>query len=322
PNPTQQAQPRRATMHTTTASPILLAKSPSTRFAPLCNKSLRSMALAGCISLAFLSPAIAADFSGSLKGVSITDAQATNKPPNASFTYTISSNTVTFNAGGTTDPDGTITKYQWDLGNGTKGEGITYSYQLVSNETNLKVTLTVIDNANAAALSQQAVSLVPVCSGTKGPFPSSPTKSDGTGNFLILTKIVLDCSATTQSIGAYLASSNTADRTVKYVIFSDSDNNPNEIVYNSASIQGGNGAYQNYPMAYNMTPGSYWIGVAENPKDQYWPQLKYSDGTYQYRLVKITQAEYDNLATGNKFSGFSNAPISGSNKNYGLTINF
>lgn len=123
-------------------------------------------------------------------------------------------------------------------------------------------------------------------------------------------------------MGAYLTASNTPDRTIKFVIFSDNDNNPGEIIYNSESIQGGDAIYKDLPVFYKIKPGAYWIGVAENPKDQYWPQLRFNDGTYQYRLVKIDQNEYDNLSVGKKFIQLSNTPISGENRNYGLKINF
>lgn len=186
PDPTQQAQPRRATMHTTTASHIILAQAPSPRFAPLCIKSLRSMALAGCISLAFLTPATAADFSGSLKGVSITDAQATNKPPTATFTYTQNGDIVTLDASGSSDPDGTISKYKWTFGDGTTSEGATATYTL-SGTSKLNVTLTVVDNNNGVALSQQTIT--PASKGIADDFSANTASSytSVTGNILTVS---------------------------------------------------------------------------------------------------------------------------------------
>lgn len=156
-NHTQQAQLRRATMHTTTASHILVAQAHTNRYAPpLCSKGLLFMAVAGCLSLAFLAPAIAADFSGSLKGVSITDAQAINKPPVANFTHSINGDTVTFTAGGSYDSDGTISKYSWNFGDGSLGEGVSVSHQYSPLAT-AAVTLTIVDDKNGVAIAQQTI---------------------------------------------------------------------------------------------------------------------------------------------------------------------
>lgn len=66
-------------------------------------------------------------------------------PPVASFTYTINELSVTFNATSSYDPDGNITTWLWDFGDGAGGTGeiITYNY-LLSGTYN--VTLTVVDN--------------------------------------------------------------------------------------------------------------------------------------------------------------------------------
>lgn len=143
-------------MYSTTAFDMLPAQTPSTHFAPFCSKGATSSILAGFILLAFLSTATAADFSGSLKGVSITDAQVTNKPPTAVFTYKQDGGTIIFDASGSSDPDGSITKYKWGFGNGTASEGVTTTYTL-TNTANFQVTLTVIDNNNGVALSQQTI---------------------------------------------------------------------------------------------------------------------------------------------------------------------
>lgn len=119
------------------------------------NASTTTM-LTGLLSLCFLSPAMAADFSGSLKKVTLTDAQSVNKPPVAAFTYSQDGQTFFFDAAGSSDPDGSISKYKWDFGDGKVAEGITATYSLVG-ESSFKVTLTVIDNSSGAALSQQTV---------------------------------------------------------------------------------------------------------------------------------------------------------------------
>ena len=112
--------------------------------------------LAGLLSLSLFTTATAADFSGSLKGVTITDAANTNKAPVATFTYSISGDTVSFDASGSTDPDGTITAYKWDFGDGKSGVGASTTHTYVS-KGNFNVILTVTDNAQGVALHNQLV---------------------------------------------------------------------------------------------------------------------------------------------------------------------
>jgi len=143
-------------MYTPIASHKLPENPSLTRFAPCCTKGVQYAVLAGFIFLGALSTAAAADFSGSLKGVSITDAQATNRPPAAAFTYSISGNTVSFDASGSSDPDGTISQYKWDFGDGTTGSGAQLQH-VYSAQTAMPVTLTIIDNQNGVTLSQKEI---------------------------------------------------------------------------------------------------------------------------------------------------------------------
>lgn len=122
----------------------------------LCTRGMHYLVLAGLLCLTLLTAVTAADFSGSLNSVAITDAQVTNKPPIAVFTYRRDGETITFNASGSSDPDGSITKYKWDFGNGPTSEGVTTTYTL-TNTANLRVTLTVVDNKGGVTLSQQTI---------------------------------------------------------------------------------------------------------------------------------------------------------------------
>lgn len=92
----------------------------------------------------------AASFDGNLKSVSITDAAGTNTPPTAVINYSKDGNTINFDATGSSDPDGNIASYSWNFGDGTTGEGATITHQLLSQPSD--ITLTVIDNKGAAAL--------------------------------------------------------------------------------------------------------------------------------------------------------------------------
>ena len=71
------------------------------------------------------------------------------EPPVASFTYSPSApevgETVTFDAGNSYDPDGEITNYAWDFGDGTNGTGVTATHSYASASP-YSVKLTVTDN--------------------------------------------------------------------------------------------------------------------------------------------------------------------------------
>ncbi|MCL0082384.1 PKD domain-containing protein [Dehalococcoidia bacterium] len=73
----------------------------------------------------------------------------TLQPPIASFAYfpdeTIVDQPITFNASGSSDPDGEIISYEWDFGDGTSGTGkvIEHTFALAGDYT---VTLTIADN--------------------------------------------------------------------------------------------------------------------------------------------------------------------------------
>lgn len=97
--------------------------------------------------------ALAFSFAGSLQGVTITDAAGADKAPTAAFTATPNGNTVTLDASGSTDSDGTIGSYRWDFGDSTTGSGskVTHTY---SADGTYPITLTVVDNGGAVALSQ------------------------------------------------------------------------------------------------------------------------------------------------------------------------
>lgn len=119
-------------------------------------KAFHTAALTSILIAACSASALGADFSGKLKGVTITDAQEANKPPVATFTYTVSGNTVSFNAGGSSDLDGTITAYKWDFGDGSVATGATVNHNYL--ETSKKdITLTVVDNDNAISIFQIAL---------------------------------------------------------------------------------------------------------------------------------------------------------------------
>ncbi|MBL7117388.1 MAG: carboxypeptidase regulatory-like domain-containing protein, partial [Candidatus Syntrophoarchaeum sp.] len=90
-----------------------------------------------------------------------------NNHPLASFTYTpenpIINQTITFNASNSTDPDGTIEKYEWDFGDGnitnTTEAIITHSY---SQAGDYVVNLTVTDDEGAKNTASKTITVSPL----------------------------------------------------------------------------------------------------------------------------------------------------------------
>jgi len=116
------------------------------------------IALLGTFSMVMLhsESVIADDFAGTLKEVTITDTLSTNTPPQAIFTFSIQDTNVQFDASNSNDTDGYVTEYHWDFGDGTTATGVQVSHQY-TDRTNKAVTLTVIDDGNAASLLQQQI---------------------------------------------------------------------------------------------------------------------------------------------------------------------
>jgi len=94
------------------------------------------------------------------------------RPPTASATATPTSGdaplTVKFDGSGSKSPDGTIAKYDWDFGDGTKGTGAMASHDYAKPGT-YAATLTVTDNFNATATAKVTVTVNQAAvSGTTG----------------------------------------------------------------------------------------------------------------------------------------------------------
>jgi PKD repeat protein len=85
---------------------------------------------------------------------------APNAPPVVSFTSACSALTCSFDASGSSDPDGTIASYAWTFGDGTSGSGVTVSHTFAVGGT-YTVTLAVTDNGAATGTTSQSVTVVP-----------------------------------------------------------------------------------------------------------------------------------------------------------------
>lgn len=81
-----------------------------------------------------------------------------NEPPVPNFTYTIDELTVVFNASSSVDPDGAITTWLWDFGDGIHGPGELFTHTYATSGT-YNVTLTVKDDSYEEASISKSVSV-------------------------------------------------------------------------------------------------------------------------------------------------------------------
>src|SRR5712691_10775224 len=82
-------------------------------------------------------------------------------PPTASFVVGANSRLelpVQFDAGESSDPDGTIVKYSWKFGDGSEGSGVAPAHKYAAAGT-YEVTLTVEDDAHLEAMTTQSVAV-------------------------------------------------------------------------------------------------------------------------------------------------------------------
>jgi len=83
-----------------------------------------------------------------------------NDPPVASFSHSCTAQDCAFDAAASYDPDGTVTSYHWDFGDGQPGSGVTIShtYGLTGSYT---VVLTVTDDGGASDTDSKEVLVEP-----------------------------------------------------------------------------------------------------------------------------------------------------------------
>ncbi|RMB58146.1 PKD domain-containing protein [Tessaracoccus antarcticus] len=103
-----------------------------------------------------------------------------NQAPIASFTSAVNGLSVSLNAAASNDPDGTITTYQWDLGDGSSAAGVTTTHTYTSPGS-YSVILTVTDNANATATRTNSVTVVNPVSGILAQDKFERTSATGWG---------------------------------------------------------------------------------------------------------------------------------------------
>lgn len=81
-----------------------------------------------------------------------------NAPPVASFTFSCTGLTCSFNGSGSRDSDGTIMNYAWNFGDGATGSGATVIHKYPAPNTYV-VTLTVADNGGATNIKSNSVTV-------------------------------------------------------------------------------------------------------------------------------------------------------------------
>ena len=108
--------------------------------------------------------------------VDLTAGDAANQAPTAAFTSSCVNRACTFDASGSSDPDGTVASYTWDFGDGGTGTGVTPTHVYASGGTDT-VSLVVTDNdaTDSAAVTHDVVPTDPPAStiGFRGSATSS-----------------------------------------------------------------------------------------------------------------------------------------------------
>ncbi|WP_319548581.1 PKD domain-containing protein [Desulfogranum marinum] len=110
-----------------------------------------------CILTAPVITQAAEDLPVNLTGVSITDADETNQPPIAKFTYTKVGESYTFDASNSSDQDGQIVQYKWKWGGDESTEFGMIKTHTFESTSPYFATLTVVDNAGGISITQKLV---------------------------------------------------------------------------------------------------------------------------------------------------------------------
>lgn len=116
-------------------------------------------------------------FSGDIDYVTVTTSGSViNKPPVAKFTSSCTGKSCSFDASGSSDPDGTIASYDWDFGDGGTSTVVAPDHQYPAPDS-YQVTLTVTDAHGAMDSVVHTVTITPTPPGP--PLNAAATAADG-----------------------------------------------------------------------------------------------------------------------------------------------
>ncbi|WP_247042133.1 PKD domain-containing protein [Arthrobacter rhizosphaerae] len=96
--------------------------------------------------------------SSATASVTVAGTPTGNTPPTASFTVSATGLTASVNGSASSDPNGTISSYAWNFGDGQTGSGVSTSHTYAAAGT-YTITLTVTDNAGATGSTSRQVSV-------------------------------------------------------------------------------------------------------------------------------------------------------------------
>ena len=127
-----------------------------------------------------------------------------NDPPTAAFTAAPTAGTppltVQFNAGASSDPDGTIDSYAWDFGDGSTGTGLTVTHTYTSAGV-FVVLLTVTDDGGSTDTTDQSITVT-------APGNDAPTAAfsfSGGMGFILPITVEFDATASYDDDGTIVA---------------------------------------------------------------------------------------------------------------------
>lgn len=96
----------------------------------------------------------------SFKTITISDQTRNNQPPIAKITYSQNKNTITLNGSSSSDQDGNIVEYKWDLGDGSYKSGAIIDHTLKLYGI-IPITLTVVDDQGGVGVGQLIINRPP-----------------------------------------------------------------------------------------------------------------------------------------------------------------
>ena len=104
-----------------------------------------------------------------------------NQPPTASFTWGATGLTASFDGSGSSDPDGAVTGYAWNFGDGSTGTGVSPSHPYAAAGT-YTAQLTVTDNQGLTGTTTRQVTVTAPVAGAIADDNFERTVTDGWGS--------------------------------------------------------------------------------------------------------------------------------------------